>query len=323
MVQLEKKIIELDAVNVEHGLRYTQLEEQVTQLEESVTLQLKNQNPQLQVRLGFSCLNKTFLFIFFDRLDGDGRRFGIKSSSTGSQSATTGNAYGRFESHSQVERGCRGENVWTWTKRQSAGDEDEWTWAKRFSAGNQVEWTAVKRSFEENSGTRAWNPTGGIVTSISSTGKFKIKFAVQHSNPHSIIGKERQPENLQRNSLEWPVFSIRNVLDWSGWPGSWRWLHLRPLRHDNRYSTLLVIPNWPEKPLNFVFGVSIGTTSVPHDTESPTNVGHCAEPGCYSRTINYNATSKQLSALAELSIECHQSIVVSEILLYTAIIYIA
>jgi hypothetical protein len=66
MVQLEKKIIELDAVNVEHGLRYTQLEEQVTQLEESVTLQLKNQNPQLQVRLiGFSCLNKTFLFTFF------------------------------------------------------------------------------------------------------------------------------------------------------------------------------------------------------------------------------------------------------------------
>ncbi|EFX66773.1 hypothetical protein DAPPUDRAFT_331751 [Daphnia pulex] len=58
MVQLEKKIIELDAVNVEHGLRYTQLEEQVTQLEESVTLQFKNQNPQLQMEAGEDLASK-------------------------------------------------------------------------------------------------------------------------------------------------------------------------------------------------------------------------------------------------------------------------
>ncbi|XP_046458291.1 uncharacterized protein LOC124205042 [Daphnia pulex] len=54
--------------------------------------------------------------------------------------------------------------------------------------------------------------------------------------------------------------------------------------------------------------MTTGTTSVLHDSESPMNVGHCVEPGCYSRAINYNATSKQMSALAELSTECHQSI---------------
>jgi hypothetical protein len=58
-------------------------------------------------------------------------------------------------------------------------------------------------------------------------------------------------------------------------------------------------------------GIKIGTTSVLHDSESPMNVGHCVEPGCYSRAINYNASSKQMSALAELSIECRQSISVS------------
>lgn len=54
-----------------------------------------------------------------------------------------------------------------------------------------------------------------------------------------------------------------------------------------------------------------GSSSVTHDSESPIDVGHCAEPGCYSRTINYNATSKQMIALAELSGKCQQSITVS------------
>lgn len=57
-----------------------------------------------------------------------------------------------------------------------------------------------------------------------------------------------------------------------------------------------------------------GSTSVPHDSESKTNVGHCADPGCYSRIIHYSASSKQLSALIELSSECRQSIQVLEIL---------
>lgn len=55
-----------------------------------------------------------------------------------------------------------------------------------------------------------------------------------------------------------------------------------------------------------------GSTSIAHDSESPINVGHCAEPGCYSRTINYNASNKQMKALIELSAECHQSVVVSQ-----------
>lgn len=54
-----------------------------------------------------------------------------------------------------------------------------------------------------------------------------------------------------------------------------------------------------------------GTTSIFHDTESPMDVGNCVDAGCYSRAVNYNATKRQMSALADLSIECHQSIKVS------------
>ena len=39
------------------------------------------------------------------------------------------------------------------------------------------------------------------------------------------------------------------------------------------------------------------------------DVGHCADPGCYSRAVRYsNATMRQMNALADLSSECHQSI---------------
>nr|CAH0107071.1 unnamed protein product [Daphnia galeata] len=54
-----------------------------------------------------------------------------------------------------------------------------------------------------------------------------------------------------------------------------------------------------------------GSTSIVHDTETPTDVGHCLDPGCYSKSINYNATIRQMAALAQLSNECHQSIQVS------------
>ncbi len=54
--------------------------------------------------------------------------------------------------------------------------------------------------------------------------------------------------------------------------------------------------------------VLLGSTSILHDNEAPMNVGHCADPGCYSQPIVYNATMKQMNALAELSKECHQSI---------------
>jgi hypothetical protein len=46
--------------------------------------------------------------------------------------------------------------------------------------------------------------------------------------------------------------------------------------------------------------------------ESSMDVGNCFDPGCYSRAINYNATSSQMSASAELSTECHQSISVCD-----------
>jgi hypothetical protein len=60
----------------------------------------------------------------------------------------------------------------------------------------------------------------------------------------------------------------------------------------------------------------IGSTSILHDSELPIDVGHCADPGCYSRSVNYNAPIRQIKALAELSTECHQSIKVIYLLIW-------
>ncbi len=57
--------------------------------------------------------------------------------------------------------------------------------------------------------------------------------------------------------------------------------------------------------------IKTGSTSVLHDSESSLNVGHCADAGCYSRSINYNSSMGHIKALMELSTECHQSIRVS------------
>ncbi len=46
------------------------------------------------------------------------------------------------------------------------------------------------------------------------------------------------------------------------------------------------------------------------------DVGHCADPGCYSRSVNYYATARQMTALAYLSNECHQSISVCYVFLF-------
>ncbi|EFX89078.1 hypothetical protein DAPPUDRAFT_310805 [Daphnia pulex] len=61
-------------------------------------------------------------------------------------------------------------------------------------------------------------------------------------------------------------------------------------------------------PIYVYCDMTSGSTSIPHNSELPTNVGHCADPGCYSRPVTYNASSRQMTALAELSYECHQSI---------------
>ncbi|KAK4004506.1 hypothetical protein OUZ56_006240 [Daphnia magna] len=63
-----------------------------------------------------------------------------------------------------------------------------------------------------------------------------------------------------------------------------------------------------DAPIYVYCDMTSGTTSVLHDSEGPRDVGHCAEPGCYSRAVNYNASSRQMAALVELSAECHQSI---------------
>ena len=54
--------------------------------------------------------------------------------------------------------------------------------------------------------------------------------------------------------------------------------------------------------------MQLGTTEVLHDLESKTDVGHCADPGCYSRVVNYSATIRQMTALSKFSNECHQAL---------------
>ncbi|EFX81144.1 hypothetical protein DAPPUDRAFT_317852 [Daphnia pulex] len=63
-----------------------------------------------------------------------------------------------------------------------------------------------------------------------------------------------------------------------------------------------------DDPIYVYCDMDSGSTTVVHDSETPMDVGHCAGPGCYSKAINYNATIGQMSALAQISGECHQSI---------------
>jgi len=52
---------------------------------------------------------------------------------------------------------------------------------------------------------------------------------------------------------------------------------------------------------------------VSHDSEATTDVGNCANAGCYSKQIKYNATLRQMVALSEISTTCQQSIRVMHI----------
>jgi contactin associated protein 1 len=58
--------------------------------------------------------------------------------------------------------------------------------------------------------------------------------------------------------------------------------------------------------LRFLY--STGMTIIGHDTEASTNVGHCTDPGCYTKPIVYQASLKQITALTQLSSDCRQSI---------------
>ncbi len=63
-----------------------------------------------------------------------------------------------------------------------------------------------------------------------------------------------------------------------------------------------------DDPIYVYCNMATGSTEILHDTELKTDLGHCANPGCYSKAVNYNATMRQIMALAELSTECQQSI---------------
>ncbi|XP_046635082.1 uncharacterized protein LOC124314096 isoform X1 [Daphnia pulicaria] len=63
-----------------------------------------------------------------------------------------------------------------------------------------------------------------------------------------------------------------------------------------------------DDPIYVYCNMTTGSTSVLHDSEDAIEVGHCFDPGCYSRQIKYNATLRQITMLSELSNVCQQSI---------------
>ena len=139
------------------------------------------------------------------------------------------------------------------------------------------------------------------------------------TNHQSSIAKWEKFHHVQNlpSSPWWrSVLNIRNVLDRSWRTGNWRRPHLRLLRHGDRFHR----STSHTKLLAWNIYYIAGSTSVLHDSEGPMNVGHCTDPGCYSRAINYNASQRQIGALAELSEECHQSIQVNLFTYYTQLI---
>ncbi|XP_046648303.1 uncharacterized protein LOC124338251 [Daphnia pulicaria] len=63
-----------------------------------------------------------------------------------------------------------------------------------------------------------------------------------------------------------------------------------------------------DDPIFVYCDMATGKTTILHDSEDSIDVGYCTGPGCYTREIIYNATMRQMTTLAELSNECHQSI---------------
>ena len=49
-------------------------------------------------------------------------------------------------------------------------------------------------------------------------------------------------------------------------------------------------------------------TKISHNSEDNIKVGHCEDPGCYSREITYDAPMEQIQSLIELSKSCSQEI---------------
>ena len=66
-----------------------------------------------------------------------------------------------------------------------------------------------------------------------------------------------------------------------------------------------------DPPIYVYCNMITGSTSISHDKENASDVGHCRDPGCYSLPIKYNATMKQIMALVQQSEDCQQLIQVS------------
>jgi Fibrillar collagen C-terminal domain len=54
------------------------------------------------------------------------------------------------------------------------------------------------------------------------------------------------------------------------------------------------------------FCVWTGFTLISHNSEESIQADRCGDPGCYSRSVTYNATMRQIVALTHLSRSCRQ-----------------
>ena len=81
----------------------------------------------------------------------------------------------------------------------------------------------------------------------------------------------------------------------------------------NQSNYYLVDPDGPlmgNEPIRVYCEFSEGSVStiISHDSEETIEVGHCTDPGCYSRQITYDAPIEQIQSLIELSNTCNQQI---------------
>ena len=81
----------------------------------------------------------------------------------------------------------------------------------------------------------------------------------------------------------------------------------------NQSNYYLVDPDGPlmgNEPIRVYCEFSEGSVStiISHDSEETIEVGHCTDPGCYSRQITYDAPIEQIHSLIELSNTCNQQI---------------
>ena len=73
------------------------------------------------------------------------------------------------------------------------------------------------------------------------------------------------------------------------------------MQHDNRFESTHSL-----KCSSLISVLTTGSTLISHNSEESIQADRCLGPGCYSRSVTYNATMRQMVALTHLSRSCRQ-----------------